>query len=162
MQVVLILLKKMDLLLTKTPKEAVQFHVLPMVFQALEAPSDQVQVRVGITLYFYATLSCESCLSLLKALLLNYLGTAGSISAVGPELHFVTFWLFLLLLSRLHYNSVEKTKNVQIKKSIKIHWEKKTLRKISNSGNMTSSLQKFSVQIVDLLRSKNSGGAAIG
>ncbi|XP_028397554.1 SCY1-like protein 2 isoform X2 [Dendronephthya gigantea] len=42
-QVVLILLKKMDLLLTKTPKEAVQFHVLPMVFQALEAPSDQVQ-----------------------------------------------------------------------------------------------------------------------
>lgn len=45
-QVVLILLKKMDLLLTKTPKEEVQFHVLPMVFQALEAPSDQVQVRV--------------------------------------------------------------------------------------------------------------------
>ncbi|CAB3987180.1 SCY1 2 isoform X2 [Paramuricea clavata] len=42
-QVVLILLRKMDLLLTKTPKEAVQFHVLPMVFQALEAPSDQVQ-----------------------------------------------------------------------------------------------------------------------
>lgn len=36
----------MDLLLTKTPKEAVQFHVLPMVFQALEAPSDQVQVRM--------------------------------------------------------------------------------------------------------------------
>ena len=34
----------MDLLLTKTPKEAVQFHVLPMVFQALEAPSEQVQV----------------------------------------------------------------------------------------------------------------------
>lgn len=45
-QVVLILLKKMDLLLTKTPKEAVQFHVLPMVFQALEAPSDQVQELV--------------------------------------------------------------------------------------------------------------------
>ena len=45
-QVVLILLKKMDLLLTKTPKEAIQFHVLPMVFQALEAPSHQVQVRI--------------------------------------------------------------------------------------------------------------------
>jgi hypothetical protein len=36
----------MDLLLTKTPKEAIQFHVLPMVFQALEAPSHQVQVRI--------------------------------------------------------------------------------------------------------------------
>ncbi|XP_046852322.1 SCY1-like protein 2 isoform X2 [Xenia sp. Carnegie-2017] len=42
-QVVLILLKKMELLLTKTPKESIQHHVLPMVFLALEAPSDQVQ-----------------------------------------------------------------------------------------------------------------------
>ncbi|PIK58003.1 putative SCY1-like protein 2 [Apostichopus japonicus] len=48
-QISLIFMQRMDLLLTKTPKEDVKHHVLPMVYRALEAPSPQIQVGdVGI------------------------------------------------------------------------------------------------------------------
>ena len=42
-------MQKMDLLLSKTPKESVTNDVLPMVFRALEAPSQQIQVKIEIT-----------------------------------------------------------------------------------------------------------------
>lgn len=42
-QVLLILLQKMDLLLKKTPKASVQAHILPMIGNALAAPSIQIQ-----------------------------------------------------------------------------------------------------------------------
>ncbi|XP_072033608.1 SCY1-like protein 2 isoform X2 [Amphiura filiformis] len=42
-QILLIFMQKMDLLLTKTPKDDVKNHVLPMVYRALEAPSPQIQ-----------------------------------------------------------------------------------------------------------------------
>ncbi|KAK3517854.1 hypothetical protein QTP70_021010 [Hemibagrus guttatus] len=41
--ILLIFLQKMDLLLTKTPPEAIKNNVLPMVYRALEAPSIQIQ-----------------------------------------------------------------------------------------------------------------------
>lgn len=40
----IIFLKKMDLLLAKTPKDDVRDHVLPMVCKALETPAEQLQV----------------------------------------------------------------------------------------------------------------------
>lgn len=45
-QVVIILLQKMDILLAKTPKDDVRDHVLPMVCKALESPSEQLQEMV--------------------------------------------------------------------------------------------------------------------
>ncbi|XP_074638590.1 SCY1-like protein 2 [Acropora palmata] len=45
-QVVVILLQKMDILLAKTPKDDVRDHVLPMVCKALETPSEQLQEMV--------------------------------------------------------------------------------------------------------------------
>ncbi|XP_059905374.1 SCY1-like protein 2 isoform X2 [Gadus macrocephalus] len=42
-QILLIFLQKMDLLLTKTPPDAIKSSVLPMVYRALEAPSVQIQ-----------------------------------------------------------------------------------------------------------------------
>ncbi|XP_073245598.1 SCY1-like protein 2 isoform X1 [Porites lutea] len=45
-QVVIIFLKKMDLLLAKTPKDDVRDHVLPMVCKALETPAEQLQEMV--------------------------------------------------------------------------------------------------------------------
>lgn len=45
-QVVIIFLKKMDILLAKTPKDDVRDHVLPMVCKALEAPAEQLQEMV--------------------------------------------------------------------------------------------------------------------
>ena len=47
-QVVVILLQKMDILLAKTPKDDVRDHVLPMVCKALETPSEQLQVRISL------------------------------------------------------------------------------------------------------------------
>ena len=45
LQVVIIFLKKMDILLAKTPKDDVRDHVLPMVCKALETPAEQLQVQ---------------------------------------------------------------------------------------------------------------------
>lgn len=45
-QVVIIFLKKMDILLAKTPKDDVRDHVLPMVCKALETPAEQLQEMV--------------------------------------------------------------------------------------------------------------------
>ena len=45
LQVVIIFLKKMDILLAKTPKDDVRDHVLPMVCKALETPTEQLQVQ---------------------------------------------------------------------------------------------------------------------
>ena len=42
----IIFLKKMDLLLAKTPKDDVRDHVLPMVCKALETPAEQLQVII--------------------------------------------------------------------------------------------------------------------
>nr|KAG5685486.1 hypothetical protein BaRGS_003379 [Batillaria attramentaria] len=42
-KIVLIFLQNMNLLLSKTPKNDIQAHVLPMVFRALEADSPQIQ-----------------------------------------------------------------------------------------------------------------------
>nr|CAB3265906.1 SCY1-like protein 2 [Phallusia mammillata] len=42
-QILLILLQKMDLLLQKTPNDKVQAHILPMLASALDAPSNQIQ-----------------------------------------------------------------------------------------------------------------------
>lgn len=42
----IIFLKKMDLLLAKTPKDDVRDHVLPMVCKALETPAEQLQVKI--------------------------------------------------------------------------------------------------------------------
>jgi hypothetical protein len=43
-QVTIIFLKKLDLLLSKTPADSIRDDVLPMVFRALEAPSIEIQV----------------------------------------------------------------------------------------------------------------------
>ncbi|EDO42744.1 predicted protein, partial [Nematostella vectensis] len=45
-QVTIIFLQKLDLLLSKTPKDSVRDDVLPMVFRALEASSIQIQEMV--------------------------------------------------------------------------------------------------------------------
>ena len=37
------------MLLTKTPKDDIKNHVLPLVYRALEAPSPQIQVRDHLT-----------------------------------------------------------------------------------------------------------------
>ena len=46
LQVPLMLLQKMELLLSKTPDDQVRAHVLPLVYMALGSDTPKVQVRV--------------------------------------------------------------------------------------------------------------------
>ncbi|CAF4733042.1 unnamed protein product, partial [Rotaria socialis] len=43
MQTLLILMRNMKLMLTKTPAEDIKQHILPVVYNALDAESSQVQ-----------------------------------------------------------------------------------------------------------------------
>lgn len=63
-QVVIILLQKMDILLAKTPKDDVRDHVLPMVCKALESPSEQLQVPylVLMSVNLFVTMTPNSAL----------------------------------------------------------------------------------------------------
>ena len=43
----LLLLQKMDLLLTKTPQHDIKAHILPMIYRALESQNQVIQVGLS-------------------------------------------------------------------------------------------------------------------